>query len=82
MYTHQDHLQSASLQTNIDGSVVSFTTYQPFGSIEYQSGEQAHDYTYTDQEQDPNTRLLYCDARYYDSDLGKLTSVDLFVVAQ
>ena len=75
-YNHTDHLQSSSLETNQSGSVTSALTYTPFGFEESSTGTKANDYTYTNQERDGETGLMYYDARYYDAELKRFMSVD------
>ena len=75
-YSHSDHLGSGSLETNNSGDVTSALTYKPFGSEEVSVGEKSNDHTYTDQEKDSETGLMYYNARYYDPELKRFTSVD------
>ena len=64
------------METNNSGSVTSSLTYSPFGQTETETGIKVNDYTYTDQYFDSETALLYMNARYYDPELKRFTSVD------
>ncbi len=75
-YTHKDHLQSTSLTTDSSGIVEEAVDYKTFGSERDRSGTHESAYTFTDQEFDSVTALHYMNARYYDADLKRFTSVD------
>jgi RHS repeat-associated protein len=75
-YNHQDHLQSSTLTTNTLGTMEESVLYTPYGNEVHRNGTHLSDYTYTDQYKDSETGLLYYDARYYDSEVGRFTSVD------
>jgi RHS repeat-associated protein len=69
-FYYQDRLGSNRVSVNFDGEVSNFKSL-PYGQI-IQEGIQ---YGFTGKEKD-ESGLHYFGARYYDSDLGKFTSVD------
>jgi RHS repeat-associated protein len=75
-YNHADHLQSSSLQTDTFGNSVFASSFKPFGEVENTTGTRQHDYTYTDQESDSESSLMYYNSRYYNPELKRFTSPD------
>ena len=71
-YYHSDHLGSNSLVTDENGEKVEENKYLPFGEIIGTSDER---FGFTGKELD-SSDLHYTGARYYDSDLGRFTTVD------
>jgi RHS repeat-associated protein len=69
-------LSGASVDTDESGSVVALNDYYPFGDTRIESGEYENDYTYTGKERDEDTELLYYEARYYNSNIGRFISID------
>ena len=67
----QDRLGSNRITIDEEGDVKSFKSL-PYGQV-IQDGVQ---YGFTGKEKDKGSELHYFGARYYDSDLGKFTSVD------
>jgi RHS repeat-associated protein len=78
IYNIQDHLSSASLSLDESGNVVQKLDYYPFGSerVNEKTGDFDTHFTYTDQEKDKETGLMYYGARYYDAEVGRFTQVD------
>jgi RHS repeat-associated protein len=76
VFHHSDHLSGASVDTDESGSVVALNDYYPFGDTRIESGEYENDYTYTGKERDEDTELLYYEARYYNSNIGRFISLD------
>jgi len=82
-YLHGDHLGSASLTTNISGTVVSQQRYKPYGEVRWSSGAGMP----TDKQFTSQTRLaegyvgtLYdYVARAYDPMMGRFISADTIV---
>ncbi len=70
-YYHRDRL-SSRMVTDSNGGVVGEFLSLPYGQKIIQTGV---DYPFTGKEED-ESGLHYFGARYYDSDLGKFTSVD------
>jgi RHS repeat-associated protein len=56
--------------------LLSLNDYYPFGDTRIESGEYENDYTYTGKERDEDTELLYYEARYYNSNIGRFISID------
>lgn len=78
IFHHSDHLSGAAVDTDIDGNILQLTDYYPFGDsrIEETTETYHNDYTYTGKERDEDTELLYYEARYYDSTIGRFISLD------
>ncbi|MCD6581487.1 MAG: VCBS repeat-containing protein [Desulfuromusa sp.] len=76
-FFHPDHLGSSSLATDASGAVVERIEYYPYGRSRYESRAGFDSsYKYTDKELDQETGLMYYEARYYDSVIGRFMSVD------
>jgi RHS repeat-associated protein len=76
-----NHLNSASLELNKQGFIISYEEYYPYGSTSYQSGRNAAEvglkhYRYTGKERDEESGFYYYGARYYCSWLARWTSPD------
>ena len=71
-----DHLGSASLVTNENGTVVEESVYYPYGADRARTGNFESEYRFTGKELDDETGLHYFGARYYDSQTGRFVSVD------
>lgn len=76
-----NHLGSAILECELDGTIVSYEEYYPFGSTAYLAGPSASEvprkrYRYTGKERDDETGLYAMGARYYASWLGRWTAAD------
>ena len=78
LYVNQDILGSAALLTNNTGVIVHQYSYDPFGNLASELGEEDKDtkYLYTNQEFDPESDLYYYNARYYNPLLGRFLSKD------
>jgi RHS repeat-associated protein len=84
--THQrfqlgNHLDSALLEVDEAGMVVSYEELLPYGASAYRSARSDVDvsprrYRYTGKERDEETGLYYHGARYYAAWLGRWTSAD------
>ena len=70
---HQDSLNSTSLVTDSNGSLLGSTTFYPFGST--RAGSVPTDEKFTGQRLD-GTGLYYYNARYYDPAIGRFISAD------
>ncbi|MFV0291644.1 MAG: RHS repeat domain-containing protein, partial [Mangrovibacterium sp.] len=66
-YYHSDHLGSSSYITNLDGEVVQYIEYVPFGEvfIEERNNTWNTPYLFNGKEFDSETGLYYYGARYY-----------------
>ena len=73
----KDHLGSIRQVIDQDGNISSARDYYPYGSIlrEYNNGQEER-FMFTEKERDKETNFDYFGARYYDSDIGRWTSVD------
>ncbi|HLG18299.1 MAG TPA: RHS repeat-associated core domain-containing protein [Bdellovibrionota bacterium] len=81
VYFHQqDHLGSASVVTDQNGTVVSRNSYHEFGSIKWQEGAGGiSDYTYNDKRWDKETNFYDYGARAYNAKMFKFTTPDSVV---
>ncbi|MBI4359970.1 MAG: RHS repeat-associated core domain-containing protein [Candidatus Jacksonbacteria bacterium] len=81
-YNVGDHLGSASVALDSLGNVVQSMDYLPFGSerVNEKSDSFETRFTYTDQERDDESGLLYYGARYYHPVIGRFTQPDPVVM--
>ncbi len=80
-YQYGNHLDSACVELDATGRVVSYEEYTPFGSTSYQAYDAgiraaAKRYRYSGTERDEETGLQWCATRYYATWLGRWTSAD------
>jgi RHS repeat-associated protein len=73
-YYHPDGLGSIVRRTNQSGAPAHEYRYDAWGSIE--AGATEPGYAFTGREWDPETRLYYYRARYYDGQIGRFISED------
>ena len=76
-----NHLGSAALELDVDGAVISYEEYHPYGTSAYRSRRSAAEvslkqYRYIGKERDDETGFYYCSARYYACWLGRWSTVD------
>ncbi|MTI86959.1 MAG: insecticidal toxin complex protein [Balneolaceae bacterium] len=69
-YQYSNHLQTAALEVDENGRVISYEEYHPFGTTSYQAMDKdlkatAKRYRYTGKERDNESGLYYHGARYY-----------------
>ena len=74
-YYHSDRIQSNRLVTDSSGSVENEFKSLPFGQKVFNSGVK---YAFATGKELDESDLYYFGARYYDSNLGRFTSVDPF----
>ena len=81
LYFHPNHLGSTALVTDDAGDLVSEIHYKPYGEVirSASSGPDSFRKKYTGQEEDPETSLMYYNARYYDPAIGRFISQDSMV---
>src|SRR5690606_9975675 len=80
-YQLSNHLQSASMELDAAGGVLSYEEYHPYGSTAFHTAKagaevSAKRYRYTGKEKDEETGLYYHGARYYAPWLGRWTAAD------
>ncbi len=80
-YQHGNHLGSCGIETDVDGAVVSYEEYHPFGTTAYRANRAGYDlslkrFRYSGKERDDESGLYYFGARYYAPWLGRWTSAD------
>jgi RHS repeat-associated protein len=80
-YQLGNHLDTALLDLDDHGDVISYEEYYPFGSTSYQAGRSLAEvslkrYRHVAKERDDETGLYYYGARYYAPWLGRWTSCD------
>ncbi len=79
-YQFGNHLGSASLELDIQGEVISYEEYYPYGSTSFQAvrsqTEAPKRYRYTGKERDEESGLYYHGVRYYAVWLGRWAGCD------
>ncbi len=79
-YSLSDHLGSTSLTTDATGAKIAEMRYKPWGEVRFASGDLKTDKTYTGQRSYSNDfGLMYYNARWYDSSLGRFAQADSFM---
>jgi RHS repeat-associated protein len=79
-YLLTDHLNSTSITTNSTGGLVSELRYKPWGETRFSSGTTSTKYQYTGQfSYESDFGLMFYNARFYDSQLGRFTSADSII---
>ena len=76
-----DHLESASLELDDAGRLISYEEYHPYGTTSYQAARSGLDvaskrYRYTNRERDEESGFSYHGARYYAPWVGRWISPD------
>jgi RHS repeat-associated protein len=79
LFYHNDHLGGVNVITNISGTRVQLTEYDPWGKVSRSEGNADPSHRFTGQELDPESGLYYYGGRYYDAPLGRFVSPDIFV---
>ena len=74
-YHAGDHLGSTSVSVDASTSVVSSSSFMPFGSLR-SGGPVGTERTFTGQVDDAGTGLMFYNARYYDPVVGRFTQAD------
>ncbi|MCQ6557498.1 SpvB/TcaC N-terminal domain-containing protein [Paenibacillus mendelii] len=80
-YQHGNLIGSAVFETDVNGVILSYEEYHPFGTTAYRSAKSGSDislkrYRFCGKERDDETGLYYYGARYYATWLGRWTSAD------
>ncbi|WP_197041604.1 RHS repeat domain-containing protein, partial [Chondromyces apiculatus] len=80
-YQFANHLNSASMELDEAGLVISYEEYHPYGTASYHAAKATTEvsqkrYRYTAKERDEETKLCYHGARYCAPWLGKWTAPD------
>nr|WP_240448998.1 RHS repeat-associated core domain-containing protein [Streptomyces harenosi] len=80
-YQVTDHQESACVELDEHGALVSYEEYHPYGTTAFQTGRSAAEtglkrYRHTGKERDDETGLAYHGARHYAPWLGRWTSCD------
>ena len=75
-FYHPDHLGSTTLVTDENGSIVEETEYLPFGEVIKGGNDR---FTFTGQENDKETELMYYGARYYSPFLRRFVQPDSII---
>lgn len=78
-YLITDHLGSANVTTNADGTLASEIRYAPFGETRFTNGSTPTDYRYTGQLQQAEVGLYFYNARWYEPVLGRFIQADTIV---
>lgn len=80
-FQHSNNLDSACMETDDEGSIISYEEYYPFGGTSIIAGQSEREvsikeYRYSGKGRDDVTGLYYYGARYYASYLGRWLSTD------
>ncbi len=79
-YQYNNHLGTATLETDDQANIISYEEFYPFGSTAYQATRNQTDmpkrYRYTGKERDDESGLYYHGARYYAPWLARWTVPD------
>jgi RHS repeat-associated protein len=80
-FQYANHLDTACLELDAAGQIISYEEYYPFGSTSYQGTDQVREvpakrYRYIGRERDDDSGFLYCGRRYYASWLARWISPD------
>ena len=80
-YQYSNHLGSAVLETDVNGQIISYEEYHPFGTSSYRVSQSGYDislkrYRFCGKERDDETGFYYSGARYYAAWLGRWTTSD------
>ncbi|MBK8252196.1 MAG: VCBS repeat-containing protein [Polyangiaceae bacterium] len=80
-YQYSNHLDSAHLECDESGLVISYEEYHPYGTPAYRSAKSGVEvsekrFRYTGKERDDETGFQYHSARYYAPWLGRWTTAD------
>jgi RHS repeat-associated protein len=81
-YFHPDHVGSVSYLTDSEGAVVTRMSYTPYGEKvkSASTGPNIFHHKYTGQVDDGDeAELMYYNARYYDSKIGRFISADSII---
>src|SRR6201995_254484 len=75
-YYFSDHLKTASVITDVAGTIKAESDYYPWGGeLQFTNNDSNH-YKFTGKERDTETGLDYFGARYYSNGLGRWVSAD------
>ncbi|MCP4486787.1 MAG: RHS repeat-associated core domain-containing protein, partial [Gammaproteobacteria bacterium] len=77
-YYHHDALGSTVNLTDSTGNAEVSYKLDPWGHIRSQTGATVNRHIFTGQEHDENTGLIYFDARYYDPDIVRFITQDVY----
>lgn len=80
-YQYGNHLGSVMMETDENGTIVSYEEYHPYGTSAYRSSKSGFNlslkrYRFSGKEKDDETGFYYFGARYYVPWLGRWTSAD------
>jgi RHS repeat-associated protein len=78
-YLLGDHLGSASVALNADGTALGSQGYLPWGEVNFTEGSIDMEYTFTGQYSYDNFGLAYFNARWYDSSIGRFAQSDTII---
>ena len=75
-FYHTDGLGSTRLLTDDTGSITDQYSYAAFGATRTHTGSSANEFTFTGEQVDVETGLVYLRARYYDPEVARFVSPD------
>jgi RHS repeat-associated protein len=76
---HQDHLGSTASVTDAFGYKVDDISYNPFGTLQAETGSEPVNHKFTGQELDSETGLYNYNARLYDQVVGRFVTADTII---
>ncbi len=79
MFFHPDYNRNISYVTNAQGEKIYQAYYKPYGEISEMSGRDVVRYKFNSHEHDQESGLMYYNARYYDSNIGRFITPDTIV---
>ena len=77
-FYHTDGLGSTRLLSDDAGSITDQYSYAAFGATRAHTGSSANEFTFTGEQVDGETGLVFLRARYYDLEVGRFISKDIF----
>jgi RHS repeat-associated protein len=78
-YYHADGLGSTRLLTNASGTVTDRYAYDAFGATRTHTGPSGQPFTFTGEQVDAESGMVFLRARYYDQGVGRFISQDNFM---
>ncbi len=78
-FFHPDYNRNISYVTDSQGEKIFQAYYKPYGEIAEKTGNDVTRYKYNSHELDQESDLIYYNARYYDSSIGRFITPDTII---